>query len=384
MGNVYLDHNATTPMSPEVLEAMLPFYRDCFGNPSSVHSLGRQARVKVDEAREQVAALIGAQPGEIIFTSGGTESNNFAILGTALALRDRGKHIITCEIEHAAVLNPCIQLEALGFKVDRLAVDENGSIRLQDLKRHLTPETILITLQHANSEVGTLQEIDKIGEMAAERGILFHTDAIQSVGKVALDVREFAVDLLSVSAHKLCGPKGVGALFMRKGTPPLYSPVCGGNQEKKRRGGTENVAGIVGFAKACELARDRLQKGRNLEKLRQRLLTNIRNCIAGVEVFGHPERRLHNTLGLGFEGADGESLLVGLDMEGVAVSTGSACSSGSGLPSHVLTAMQIPPDRINSSLRFSLGWSNTLEEMDSVAKILERLVRLNRQKTLAF
>lgn len=385
MQKIYLDHNATTPLHPEVLEAMLPVLRDFFGNPSSIHSDGRKARVFLDEAREKVANLIGANPGEIIFTSGGTESNNLALLGVALSQSRKDRRIITSTIEHPSVLNPCEQLERLGFQIDRLPVNPEGRIDLDQLQAAIKDSTVLISLQHANSEVGTLQDIEKIGELARENSVYFHTDAVQSVGKVSVDVKKLPVDFLSISSHKLNGPKGVGALFMRRGLSALFPTMSGGNQEKKRRGGTENVAGIVGFGKACELAKTRLESGEmiSLSNLRDYFFQRIVALVSGVELLGDKEFRLPNTLNLSIDGADGETLLIGLDVEGVSVSTGSACSSGSSLPSHVLTAMQVPARRINSSLRFSLGISNTRDEMELVAQTLARLVALNRKKSLA-
>ena len=380
---IYLDHNATTPLAPEVLQAILPFLEDNFGNPSSVHSLGRKVRVKIDEAREQVAHLIGAHPGEVIFTSGGTEANNMAILGTALSQKEKGNHIITCEIEHPAILNPCKQLQGLGFNIDFLAVDEKGRIDLDELKSKIQPSTILISIQHANSEVGTLQDIQKIGELAKENSILFHTDAVQSVGKIPLDLKSMPVDMASISSHKLYGPKGVGALFLRKGSPALFSPVCGGGQEKKRRGGTENVPGIAGFGKACELAKEHLGQKANLKvaTTRDYLYKTLADKISGIELYGDLDHRLPNTLNIGFKGADGESLLIGLDRQEISVSTGSACSSGSGLPSPVLMAMGIAEEKINSSLRISLGRASSSEEMIIVADTLEKLVGLSRGET---
>ena len=379
---IYLDHNATTPLAPEVLEAMLPLYREGFGNPSSVHSEGRRARVRLDEAREQVAALIGAESREIVFTSGGTEADNFAIFGVAFAPGQKKRHIVTCEIEHSAVLNPLKQIEGLGYRVERLPVDHCGCVDPERVRNALTDSTVLVTIQHANSEVGTLQDIERIGKIVRERGILFHTDAVQSVGKIPIDVKSLPVDLLSLSAHKLYGPKGVGALFIRRGIRPLFSLICGGGQEKKRRGGTENVAGVVGFGKACQLAAERLDRGEAecLKEMRDRLWGRIQGSIPGAELFGDPNNRLPNTLGCGFEGVDGETLLIALDMEGVSVSTGSACSSGTGLPSPVLAAMQVPVDWINSSLRLSLGWDNTPDEMDRVIETLAQAVRQGREK----
>jgi len=376
LDKIYLDHNATTPVAPEVLHIITSVLRDQMGNPSSVHSMGRSARVLIDEAREQVASLIGASPSEIVFTSGGTEANNLALLGVALGARTG--HIVTSQVEHPSVLNPCRQLESLGFVVDRLRVDELGRIDLQALENCLTASTLLVSLQHANSETGVLQDIEKIGKIVRKKGVLFHTDAVQSAGKIPLQVQDVPVDMLSLSAHKLNGAKGVGALYLKKGSPDLFSPLSGGSQEKKRRGGTENVAGIAGFGKACELAQKHLVSQKCLSSLRDHFYQLVSDLIPGVEIFGDLENRLPNTLNLGFEEAEGDTLMIGLDMAGVAVSTGSACSSGSGLPSPVLTAMGIPLDKINSSIRFSFGWSNTLAEMEQAAKILAETVLLNR------
>lgn len=363
---------------------MLPIFRDHFGNPSSVHSFGQAARARVDEAREEVADLIQAHPGEIVFTSGGTESDNLAILGTALAQREKGRHIITCQMEHPAVLNACKQLELLDFTVDYLPVNRQGRLDVELLKQKISSETILITIQHANSEVGTLQDIEAIGELAQERGVVFHTDAVQSVGKVRVDTAKLPVDMLSISAHKLYGPKGVGALFIKKGAPQLFPLINGGGQERKRRGGTENVAGIVGFGKACQLAKARMASGpRRLEAMRDRLHRLLQENIPVAELFGDPRHRLPNTLNLGFEGADGENLTISLDLEGIAVSTGSACSSGSISPSHVLSAMRVPQEKIRASIRFSLGWGNTPEEMDKTSNTLRTILQRMRKRPIA-
>jgi cysteine desulfurase len=355
-----------------------------FGNPSSLHSDGRAARVYLDEAREKVAELICSKESEIVFTSGGSESNNLAILGVALAPGNKKKHILTCEVEHAAILNPLKQLEGLGYQVERLPVDIFGRVDPVRVHDSLTEDTALVTIQHANSEVGTLQDIDRIGSYVRGKGILFHTDAVQSVGKMDVDVGSLPIDLLSISSHKLYGPKGVGALFIRQGTQALFSPVSGGGQEKKRRGGTENVPGIVGFGKACQLAKDHIDNGdlKNLRKIRDYLWKKIEQLIPHAEIFGCLKNRLPNTLNCGFGGTDGESLLIALDIEGISVSTGSACSSGTGSPSPVLSAMQIPTKKINSSLRFSLGWGNNFNDMDRVAGILSKAVQQNRENHL--
>ena len=376
MKNIYLDNNATTPLHPEVLEAMLPGLRENYGNPSSIHSFGRSARVQLDEAREKVAHLINAQSSEIIFTSGGTEANNLALLG--VAFKDKGKKIITSKIEHPSVLNPCRQLEEQGVEVHYLDVDGLGRIDMDDLESQITESTALISLQHANSETGVLQDIKRASEIARNKGVLFHTDAVQSVAKMPFDLKDYPVDLLSISAHKFYGPKGVGALYLRKGTPALFSPVCGGNQEKKRRGGTENVAGIMGFGKACELATENMDEASKLADLRDYFQNRVCELIPRTELLGDKVNRLPNTLNLGFDGVEGDTLLIALDMEGVAVSTGSACSSGTGLPSSVLRAMGIPDERINSSIRFSLGCSISKLDLDLVVGALVKAVNLNK------
>ena len=377
MEKIYLDHNATTPLHPEVLNAMLPALQDNFGNPSSIHSFGRSARVQLDEAREKVARLIGASSSEIIFTSGGTEANNLALLG--VALKDKEKKIITSKTEHPSVLNPCRQLEEQGVEVHYLDVDRFGRIDINNLESQITESTALISLQHANSETGVLQDIKKISELARSNGVLFHTDAVQSVAKIEFDLKDYPVDMLSISAHKFNGPKGVGALFLRKGTPALFAPVSGGSQEKKRRGGTENVAGIIGFGKACEIAIKRVStlEVSRVAELKDYFYNKVYEMIPGTELFGDMQNSLPNTLNLGFAGVEGDTLLIAMDMEGVAVSTGSACSSGTGLPSPVLQAMGLPDNKINSSIRFSLGCSTTKTELDSVLKTLVKVVSLN-------
>ena len=377
MEKIYLDHNATTPLHPEVLNAMLPALQDNFGNPSSIHSFGRSARVQLDEARENVARLIGASSSEIIFTSGGTEANNLALLG--VALKDKEKKIITSKTEHPSVLNPCRQLEEQGVEVHYLDVDRFGRIDINNLESQITESTALISLQHANSETGVLQDIKKVSELARSNGVLFHTDAVQSVAKIEFDLKDYPVDMLSISAHKFNGPKGVGALFLRKGTPALFAPVSGGSQEKKRRGGTENVAGIIGFGKACEIAIKRVStlEVSRVAELKDYFYNKVYEMIPGTELFGDMQNSLPNTLNLGFAGVEGDTLLIAMDIEGVAVSTGSACSSGTGLPSYVLQAMGLPDKKINSSIRFSLGCRTTKMELDSVLKTLVKAVSLN-------
>jgi cysteine desulfurase len=382
MRQIYLDHNATTPVDKEVLEAMLPHYREAFGNPSSAHAQGRAARVCLDLAREQVATLIGAHPAEITFTSGGTESDNLAITGTARALKDKGTHIITSRVEHPAVLNTCEELRKEGFTIAYVPVDSYGRIDCAALAGMITDDTTLITLQHGNSEVGTLQPIEEIGELARARGVLFHTDAVQTVGKIAVDTQNLPVDMLSLSAHKMYGPKGVGALYIRRGTPPLAPLIAGGGQEKKRRGGTENVPGIVGLGKAAEIAQFRLEPDRlHVSELRDGLRQRIESRIPSVQFYGHPEFNLPNTLYLGFAGVEGQTLMIHLDIGGIFVSTGTACSSGSILPSGVLGAMAVPENEMIQTIRISLGRGNRPEEMERAVDALEKAVLEIRSKT---
>jgi cysteine desulfurase len=382
MQQIYLDHNATTPVDEEVLTAMLPIYRETFGNPSSAHTQGRAARVCLDLAREQVAALIGAYPGEITFTSGGTESDNLAITGVARALKDKGIHIITSRVEHPAVLNTCEELRKEGFTIAYVPVDAYGRIDCAALADMITDDTTLISLQHGNSEVGTLQPIEEIGELARSRGVLFHTDAVQTVGKIAVDTRSLPVDMLSLSSHKMYGPKGVGALYIRRGTPALAPLISGGGQEKKRRGGTENVPGIVGLGKAAAIAQSRLESDRShVFELRNGLRQHIESRISGVRFYGHPEFNLPNTLYLGFDGVEGQTLMIHLDLAGIFVSTGTACSSGSILPSDVLGAMAVPESEMFQTIRISLGRENCLEEMKRVVGALEKAVLEIRSKT---
>ena len=374
MRKVYLDHNATTPVHPKAIEAMLPFMNERFGNPSSVHSFGQDTREALEKARETVANALGGKKDEIVFTSGGTESDNLAISGTAGALCKKGKHIITSKIEHHAVLATCEHLGNLGFETTEVPCDKYGVIDPEDVRRALRSDTILITIMHANNEVGTIQPIEEIDRIATENGIVFHSDAVQSLGKVYLDVGKLKVNLLSVSSHKIYGPKGVGALYVRRGTP--LSPIMfGGHHEKKRRAGTENVPGIVGFAKAVELACEDIEStGRRMLSLRNRLEEGILSTIPNVRLNGHPTKRLSSTLNVSFEFVEGESLVLSLDMEGVAVSSGSACTSGSLEPSHVLLAMGVPPDIAQGSVRFSLGQDNTEADIDYLLEVLPRIV----------
>jgi cysteine desulfurase len=363
---IYLDHSATTPLDPEVLDAMLPFYREGFANPSSIHAAGRQVRKAVEAAREQAAALIGANPGEILFTSGASESNNLAIFGV-VAARDphfsAGSHLITSRIEHPAVLGPCAYLEELGYRVTRVGVDRTGRVDPAEVAAALTDETVLITIMMANNEVGTLQPIREIGALARQRGIPFHCDAVQAVGKVPVAVEELNVDLLSFTGHKFHGPKGTGALYVRSGTS-LSPLVRGGHQERGLRGGTENVAGIVGFGKACAIAhRDLASTMDHLWTLRRRFL-QITEKVEAVRLNGHPQQTVPSILNLCCLYVDGLALQMNLSNRGIFISVASACTSGSLEPSRVLKAMGLSDLAAFSSARFSLGKTNTLAEID--------------------
>jgi cysteine desulfurase len=375
MRRVYLDHSATTPVRPEVLDAMLPFLKeDAFGNPSTIYSYGREAKKALDEAREKVAGLIGARPEEIFFTSGGTEADNLALIGTATANEKKGRHIITSSIEHHAVLHTAQYLMRLGFKVTFLPVTPEGLVRVEDVEEAITPETILISVMHVNNEVGTIQPIKEIGQLARERGIIFHTDAVQSVGKIPVNVDELNVDLLSASGHKIYGPKGVGCLYIRKGT--RINPLLhGGAQERKRRPGTENMPGIVGFGRAAELAGQELpQEMKRLQALRDKLIDGILNRIEDVQLNGDREKRVATNANFSFRYVEGESLLLSLDMKGICASSGSACTSGSLDPSHVLLAMGIPHEVAHGSVRMTLGRDNTEADIDYVLEVMPEIV----------
>jgi cysteine desulfurase len=371
----YLDYNSTTPVDPAVLAAMLPYLGENFGNASSIHSPGQTARAAVDRARESVAGLIGAKPAEIVFTSGGTEADNLAIFGVVAASRAPRKHIITTAIEHHAVLNSCQALEKTGVAVTFVPVGHDGIADPNDIRRALRPETILITVMHTNNELGTIQPIEEIGKIAAEADVYFHCDAVQAAGKLSLDVNSLHLDLLSISAHKIYGPKGAGALFVRSSTP-LEPQFHGGHHERDRRPGTENVPGIVGLGKAAELARQNLAADtERITALRNRLEGAVLAAISSVGVNGDRARRVGNTTNLSFAGAGGEALLIALDLQGVAVSTGAACSSGAVEPSHVLLATGLSPDEARSSLRFSLGRPTTSEEIDHAIDVIPAVVK---------
>jgi cysteine desulfurase len=371
---IYMDHSATTPVHPAVLDVMLPYYREFYGNASSVHSFGRDARNGMEEAREKIANFIGAQTSEIIFTSGGTESDNFAIEGVAYENSKKGKHIITSLIEHHAVLNTCKHLETHGFEVSYLTVDKYGVIDLDELKDLIRDETVLITVMHANNEIGTMEPLQEVGKIAKEQGIIFHTDAVQSIGKVPVNVNDLGVDLMTMSAHKIYGPKGIGVLYIRKGTKvePL---IRGGHHERNRRGGTENVPCIVGFGKAAELASaDMEDESKRLWNLTEKLKNGLQEKLDYVYANSHPANRLPGVINLSFDYVEGESIILNLDMKGVAVSTGSACTSGSLEPSHVLTALGVCAATAQGAVRFSLGRANTEEDVDYIIDELPPII----------
>ena len=375
MDRIYLDNAATTAVSPEVLEAMLPYFTQCFGNPSSIHSTGRDARRVVDAARRQVAAAIGAQPQEIYFTAGGSESDNWAIKGTAFAKKSRGNHIITSAIEHHAVLHTCAWLEKQGFEVTYLPVDEFGRVRVEDVEKAITDKTILITIMAANNEIGTIQPIAEIGKLAHDKGILFHTDAVQAIGAMPIDVNAMHIDMLSMSGHKFHGPKGIGALYIRKGVK-IDQYLHGGAQERGQRAGTENLAGIVGMGKAIEIATQHLEENaRRLTVLRDKLIDGILAEIPDVRLNGHRTQRLPNNVNVSVRYVEGEALLLRLDLAGIAGSSGSACTSGSLDPSHLLLAIGLPHEIAHGSLRLSLGTDTTEAEIDEVLDKLPGIVK---------
>jgi cysteine desulfurase len=379
MKRIYMDYAATTPVRKEVLDEMLPFFSVTFGNPSSLHTYGQGAKKAMEEAREKVASAIGATPDEVIFTSGGTESDNFAVKGVALAKEEKGRHIITSAIEHHAVLESCRFLEKKGYEITRLPVDSKGIVDLDDLKRAIKKETVLISIMHGNNEIGTIQPINEIGSIAKERGIIFHTDAVQTLGRLPLNVDAINVDLLSASGHKFYGPKGVGFIYIRKGTR-ITPFMHGGEQERGRRASTHNVPGIIGLGKAAELAVLDLDKETaRITALRDKLIKGILDNIPDTRLNGHPTKRLSNNVHLSIDYVEGESLLLYLDMEGIACSTGSACSSANLAPSHVLTAIGVSPDTPYGALRFTLGRQTTEEDVNFVIEILPGIVEKLRE-----
>lgn len=374
MERIYLDYAATAPTDPEVIKAMEPYFFDKFGNPSSVHSFGQQARKAVDDAREKVASFLDAKTDEIIFTSGGTESDNFAIFGVAYALQGKGDHIITSDIEHHAVSEPCKFLEKRGFRVTFVKVDKYGLVDPQDIKKAITDKTILISVMHANNEIGVIEPIAEIGEIAKERGIYFHTDAVQTVGHIPVDVNELNVDLLSLAGHKFYGPKGVGCLYIRKGTR-IENFLRGGGQEKGRRASTHNTPGIVGLGKAVELCREKMQAETDFQiKLRDRLIKEIPKKIPEVYLNGHPTKRLPNNVNFSIKYIEGESIILSLDMLGLAVSTGSACTSESLEPSHVLLAIGLSHEVAHGSVRVTLGRWTKETDIDYLLEHLPKIV----------
>ncbi len=374
MNRIYMDNAATTPVAPEVLEAMLPYFTQVYGNASSIHQTGREALKAISNARRQVAAAIGAKPEEIYFTAGGSESDNWAIKGTAFAKKAKGNHIITSAVEHHAVLHTCEWLEKQGFEVTYLPVDKEGFISLDGLEKAITDKTILISIMAANNEIGTLQPVKEIGKIAKAHGITFHTDAVQAVGAIPVDVNAWQADMLSMSAHKFHGPKGIGALYVRKGVR-LDVFMAGGAQERGLRAGTENLAGIMGMGKAISLAVEDLDaKAKRLSALRDRLIDGILSSIPYTRLNGPRENRLPGNVNVSIQYIEGESILLRLDLNGIAASSGSACTSGSLDPSHVLLAIGLPHEIAHGSLRLSLSGDNTQAEVDEVLKVLPGIV----------
>lgn len=375
MKRIYLDYAATTPVHPEVVEAMLPYFTEHYGNPSSIHQFGQQAKAAMQDARAKVAGLIGAREEEIVFTGGGSEADNMAIKGVAWANREKGRHIITSTIEHHAVLETLHFLERQGFRVTYLPVDGEGMVDPDAVRNAITDETILISIMHANNEVGTIQPIAEIGAIARERDVLFHTDAVQTVGHLPINVKNQNIDMLSASAHKLYGPKGVGILYVRKGVR-LTPLIHGGEQERRRRASTENIPGIVGFGKAAEIAQaEMVKEGERITALRDRLIEGLLERIDDISLNGHRTQRLPNNVNVSIRYVEGESMLLNLDMEGIAASTGSACSSGTLEPSHVLLALGRSHEEAHGSLRMSLGRYNTDEDIDRVLDVLPAIVK---------
>ena len=371
---IYLDHNATTPTDKRVLEAMLPYFCDNFGNASSLHRFGQKAHVALEDARTQVAGILGAKETEIVFTSGGSESDNYAIKGAAYLHQDKGRHIITSAVEHPAVLNTCEHLQKRGFDVTYISVDKHGVVDLNELEDAIRKDTILVTIIYANNEVGTIQPVAEISEVVKKRGVLFHTDAVQAVGKLETDVNKLGVDMLSLSAHKLYGPKGVGVLYIRSGVE-IMPLIHGGHHERGRRASTENLPGIVGLGKACEICVSEMkEESKRLTALRERLWEGFYSRIPETMLLGHPTKRLPGTLAVSFNYVEGESVLLNLDLEGIAVSSGSACTSGSIEPSHVLLAMGVPPELARGGIRLSLGRGNTEEQISRVIEVTPGII----------
>ena len=370
---IYLDNAASTPVHEKVIEEMIPYFKEQYGNPSSIHKYGRLANIAIQNARKRIASLINAESGEILITSGGTESNNTALYG--IARHNKGKHVITSSIEHDAILEPCKRLEEEGFQITYLPVDKYGLVNPEDVEKEISSDTCLVSIMFANNEVGTIQPIAEIGKITRERKIVFHTDAIQAVGKTPINVKELGIDLLSISSHKINGPKGVGALYIRKGVKidPL---ILGGGQENGLRSGTENVASIVGFGMACQLANDNIvQNQEHFRKLGMKLITDVLKEIPHTKLNGHPEKRIPNNIHFTFLGVNGEDLIIKLDENKVAASTGSACSVKIQKASHVLRAMGFSHEQITGSLRLTIGITNTEEEINETVKVLKKVVK---------
>lgn len=386
MKRIYLDHAATTALDGRVFEKMSPYFMGIYGNANSQHSFGRDAQKAVDEARDTIAKLIGAKPGEIYFTSGGTESDNWALKGVCKALKNKGNHVIISKIEHAAMLSTAKELEKDGVEVSYIGVDEEGFIDLEELKNSIRPTTILISCMYANNEIGTIEPIEKIVKIAKERRILVHTDAVQAMGAIDIDVKKLGVDLLSFSAHKFNGPKGVGALYIKNGIP-MDRLISGGHQERTRRGGTTNVPGVVGFAEALRLTKESMQKDNEyVASLRDRFIARVEREIPFVKLNGARDmaKRLPSNADFSFEYIEGESILFSLDMDGIAVSSGSACSSGSLEPSHVLLAIGLSEEKAHGTIRFSFGKENTMEEVDYVVDTLKSTIQRLREMSPLF
>ena len=384
-GIVYMDHAGTTPLAPDVLRAMTPYFTELFGNPSSIHTVGQEARYALDEARERVARVLNCRPREVVFTGGGTESDNAAIVGVATALQETGNHIITSSVEHHAILHTCQHLESQGFDVTYLPVDANGMIQPEVVGRAITSKTTLVSIMYANNEIGVINPVAEIAAAVRERAselsrtILLHSDAVQAAGYLDLDVRKLGVDLLSLSGHKFHGPKGTGVLFIRRGAPFLPY-ILGGGQERERRSGTENIPGIVGLSVALETANSqRDMNSRHCAALRDRIIAQMLERVPGTRLNGHPTQRLPNNANFSFSGVEGEPILLGLDMAGIAASSGSACSSGSLEPSHVLLALGQSAEVARGSLRLTLGKDNTEEQVDYLLEVLPDLVERLRQ-----
>ena len=379
MGNIYFDNAATTKLDKEVLEEMMPYLTENYGNASSIYKLGRESRKAVETSRERIAKVLNCEPDEIYFTAGGSESDNTAIKGIARANKNKGNHIITSKIEHPAVLETCKALEKEGFEISYISVDENGIVNLEELKNFIKPTTILITIMFANNEIGTIQPIEEIGEIAKENNIYFHTDAVQAIGSMKIDVQKLNIDSLSLSGHKFYGPKGIGALYVKKGVK-FEKFISGGHQERNKRAGTENVAGIVGIGKAIELTYNNLDKhNKKIKELRDYYVEQVKEKIPYIKINGDMEKRLPGNSNISFRFIEGEGLLLNLDLKGICASSGSACTSGSLDPSHVLLAIGLPHEIAHGSLRITIGKYNTKEEVDYLVKNLVEIVSRLRE-----